>query len=459
MKNISRRTFLKTGSKFAVSTSLFLSGYSKSFASSHTEKKVTGNNKALVYLILGGGNDSYNMLVPTDRSSYETYKQSRSNLALSKNSLLRLKGFKDKNNKTFGLHPAMPEVQELFNSKKLSFIANIGPMLDKTTKKDYENGSSKIPLGLLSHADQFRHWQTALPNRRTNVGWFGRCADQMQVSKDKEQISMNISLSGTNILQLGKEAREYSITKDGSVGLIINEKKSALNQEIFKSFNNVLNRDYSNEFDKTYIHVLKEAQTHHERFKQAVQNIDVKTAFSQSELSKQFKMVAKSIAASDDLNMPNQTFFLHYYGWDHHDELLDKHEKMLRVVSKALGEFNEVIDELNLQDRVITFTGSDFGRTLTSNGNGTDHGWGGNVMVMGADVNGGNIYGEYPDLKLDSELDIGGGVLIPTTSIDEMFAELALWFGIEQKNLDSILPNIKKFYDLNSKEKPLGFIG
>jgi uncharacterized protein (DUF1501 family) len=461
-KQTTRRDFLKQSSILAASASLYLSGCSESSASmtdtTRPASQSTSGNKALVYLVLGGGNDSFNMLVPTDNASYNTYKTSRSNLALEKNTLLPLANYKDKNGKSFGLHPSMPEVQRLFSQKKLAFIANIGPLAERTDKDAFTSNRATLPLGLLSHADQVRHWQTSLPDQRVNSGWFGRCADRMQPNRAKDQISMNISLGGTNILQTGAEAKEYAITEKGSVGLLINEQNSALDKEIFKSFNALLQRNYTDAFDRTYMDTTVEAQAQHETFKRAIDPVNVTTAFSGSELSQQFKMVAKAIAASSRLNLPKQTFFIHYYGWDHHDELLNNHANMLRIVSRALGEFDDALNALGLQDQVITFTGSDFGRSLTSNGNGTDHGWGGNVMVMGADVKGGAVYGDFPDLSLNSDLDIGGGVLIPTTSTDEMFAELAMWFGVEKERLGEILPNIGRFYDPASKEKPLGFI-
>ncbi|WP_315981762.1 DUF1501 domain-containing protein [Aliamphritea spongicola] len=157
-------------------------------------------------------------------------------------------------------------------------------------------------------------------------------------------------------------------------------------------------------------------------------------------------MVARSIKSADRLNLQQQTYFLRYIGWDHHDELLNNHQRMLQVLSKALGEFQQSLDELGIADQVITFTGSDFGRTLTSNGNGTDHGWGGNTLVMGNAIQGGRIYGQYPSLALGNAnpLDAGDGVLIPTTATDQLYAELARWFGVADKDIHTLFPNLKK---------------
>ena len=128
------------------------------------------------------------------------------------------------------------------------------------------------------------------------------------------------------------------------------------------------------------------------------------------------------------------------------------------MLSRALNEFNSALGEISAQENVTTFTISDFARTLTSNGNGTDHAWGGNAMVMGGAVKGKEIYGTYPSLALNNNLELGNGILIPTTSTDQYFAELALWFGVPKSELPTILPNIGNFYDVASAGNPMGFM-
>lgn len=182
-------------------------------------------------------------------------------------------------------------------------------------------------------------------------------------------------------------------------------------------------------------------------YRKATADIELPNDYSDSDLSQQLRKVAQSIKASEALAMPQQTFFLRYIGWDHHDELLSNQARMLGVVSKALAEFQTSLDELGLADKVVTFTGSDFGRTLTSNGNGSDHGWGGNTMVMGSSVNGGQVFGDYPSLKLgdNNPLDTGDGVLIPTTPTDQLYAELSLWFGVDKSEIPRLFPNLSNF--------------
>lgn len=481
MKNMSRRAFIK----LSFFGSVALAGCGGGGSSGNDDKPTTeptsnaevnpniDKPKALVYLMLNGGNDSFNTLIPTDTSSYNEYATTRSNLKIAKNSLLEL-NFTDKNNKTFGLHPTLKHTQKLFNDKKLAFIANSGVLVEKITKAEFKSGSKPVPLGLMSHSDQRMHWQSMSPNKRSNIGIFGKFADRFQGGLSG--ISMNISVDGTNILQNGVKSHEYSITKNGSVGLKVKESSnnaqvSQLNNALLDGFNEILKKSYSDDFEKTYMDTVVNAQSNYEKYSSATNGVNISHKFTNydnrtdiefsardKDIPKQFEMIAKSIKSSQSLSLNKQTFYIDYYGWDHHDELLNNHKRMLEVVDNALYDFQTALEELGISDKVVTVVVSDFGRTLTSNGNGTDHAWGGNVMVLGDDIDGGKVYGEYPSLKLDSDLDIGGGVLIPTTSSDEIFAELAYWFGIEKKDFKTYLPNIENFYALDSTTLPIGFL-
>jgi len=457
---ISRRGFIKASASVAAGTSIMLTGTAPSYAAPQVTKskavQIKPSKKALVFIMLDGGNDSYNMLVPTSSKHYKEYQSSRSNLALSQQQLLSLDGYRDSRGRTFGVHESMRDVQQLFKQKKLAFVANTGPIIEPVTKDNFYGGGAKLPLGLLSHSDQFKHWQTARPELRINRGWFGYFADALQPDRTIDQIPMNISLSGSNIMQNGISSSHYSITQDGSVGLIVNEDKTPLNNVLLDSFEKSLNFHYRGDpLKQSYLSITREAQAQHEKFSKATDQINVPTSFSDTALSQQLKKVVQSIKAADSLGQQQQTYFLRYIGWDHHDELLNNHANMLSVLSKALGEFQRALDELDIADKVVTFTGSDFGRTLTSNGNGTDHGWGGNTLVMGEPVNGGQIFGEYPSLALgtDNPLDVGGGVLIPTTPIDLLYEQLALWFGAEQSSIEALFPNLSNFKDVTNKSR------
>ncbi len=485
-KKFTRRQFLHSSGVVMVGASTILAGCSGSDKKAEPtpptppepaptpppvddELNITPQNKSLVFIMLDGGNDSFNMLVPTTTGTYNDYKNSRGDLSIARNKLLPLNGFTDSNNKSFGLHPSLPKTKALFEESKLAFVANIAPLIEPVTKSEFVAGSKPLPVGLMSHSDQFKHWQTSRPSERINDGWFGAFADVLQKSKADNAISMNISLAGSNIMQNGKEAREYAVTKDGSVGLKVKQNDNpnlrALNDVLSGGFDKMLAVNYSTAFPKTYIDGISHAQAQHETFKAAIDKINVSTDFKsqngqESDLASQLKMVAKSIAASGDLGMQQQTFFVRYIGWDHHSELLNNHKGMLTVLDDALSAFQTALKELGIEDKVVTFTGSDFGRSLTSNGSGTDHGWGGNTLVMGQDVDGGKIYGEYPEITLGNAnpLDVGGGVFIPTTATDELYAELALWFGVDKNDLPKLFPNLGNFYDVTKPEAPLGVL-
>lgn len=467
MKNhehgINRREFLRNGALLTASTMAFINTpslfCSPANAGAATESlNITPQRKALVFIMLDGGNDAYNMLVPVSETHYQEYTETRGNLALDHETLLPL-SFQDSDGRSFGLHPEMDEVVRLFKDGNLCFVANIGPMVEPVTK-DRFYGSARLPLGLLSHADQFNHWQTARADQRTNRGWFGKIADVLHPDLTLSQIPMNISLAGSNIVQNGTLSGGYAITEQGSTGLVVNEVDHPLNQLLLDSFEAILTDTASTDpFSTTYLQQTRNAQAQHQVFHDATQSIRVPVPFSDSSLSRQLYKVVQAISAAQRLGHQQQTFFIRYIGWDHHDELHNNQAAMLSVVSKALGEFNAALSSMGLSDKVITFTGSDFGRTLTSNGNGTDHGWGGISMVMGGDVRGRQVYGQYPELSLGDQnpLDVGNGVLIPTTPTELLYKELAEWFGVSPADSHKLFPNLSNFHGGNLD--PLGILG
>ncbi|MEM8858076.1 MAG: DUF1501 domain-containing protein [Chloroflexota bacterium] len=417
--------------------------------------------KALVCIFLAGGNDSFNMLVPRGNSEYDEYQTIRADLALPQGDLIPLNQL-DGDGREYGVHPAMPEVAKLFNDGDLAFVANVGTLIEPVTKATIEDETARLPLGLYSHSDQIMHWQTSVPDKRTGFGWGGRTADLIQSLNDNDTISMNISLAGTNLFQTGKTLTEYSIVpwqENGAIQIYGHDDDwtpmHALRNAAIES---MLDLEYQNLFDQTFTNTTKSAMEGSALFASAIQNVEpFTTEFPDNDISNQLKMVARTIAANKELGFRRQTFFVLLGGWDHHDEVLNNQMEMLSLVSKAMSDFQSAMQEIGLEDNVTTFTASDFGRTLTSNGQGSDHAWGGNHMVMGGAVRGQRIYGEYPQLYEDNPLDTGRGRLIPTTSCDEYFAELAMWFGVDKSELSTVFPNIGRFYDTNSSSKPIGF--
>jgi uncharacterized protein (DUF1501 family) len=399
------------------------------------------------------------MVVPTTTDPYNVYANTRSNLALPQTDLLPL-NFTDGDGYQYGLHPSMPEMQSLFDAGNLAVMSNVGTLIEPVTKAQVLAGTAPLPLGLLSHSDQVRHWQTSMPHTRSAKGWGGRMADILSVLNESQDVSMSLSLSGTNIFQAGNTVQEFAVTPAGSVGIGTLEGGDFLAETLGAGVQSLLDQEYADLFKKTYADKVNSSQAQHELFSAAIEGVaPFATSFSDHYFAQNLQMVAKSIGAASTLGMTRQIFFVNFGGWDHHDEVLGNQEFYLSVVSQALNSFNSALNELGLNDCVTTFTISDFARTLTSNGNGTDHGWGGNCLVMGGAVNGGQMYGSFPSLELDGDLEVGGGVLIPTTSTDEYFAELCLWFGLDPSNLADVLPNIENFYSYGAgNEHPVGFM-
>lgn len=466
LSNISRRKFLGQASCAAIgSASLFSSLVSlkaMNAASAANSATFSGDDdyKALVCIFQAGGNDSFNMLMPRSGNPYQEYTNIRSNLALGANEMLPIQPL-DGDGRDFGIHPAMESVQRLFEDRKLSFISNVGTMITPTSKQQALEGTN-LPLGLYSHADQIQQWQTGLPHERSGKGWGGKVADLIRDMNDNDKISMNVSLSGTNVFQTGDETVEFTINPyGGSIGIDGYQTENmydVFNIERTAAINNMVDHEYEDVFKQTYVDVIRRSRDGDLEFKAALEGApELTTEFSDNYISESFKMAARTISARKALGMKRQIFYITFGGWDHHDEILENQFGMLNVLSNALGEFQSALDELTVADCVTTFSISEFGRTLTSNGNGTDHAWGGNVMVMGGPVNGGRIYGDYPTLAENTSLDLGYGTLLPTLSTDQYFAELALWFGVAPSELSTLFPNLTNFYQPGS-DLPIGFL-
>jgi uncharacterized protein (DUF1501 family) len=462
-RSLTRRQFLGEAACAAVTATPLIStllnlSMTNTLAASSLPTSSVSDYKALVCILLAGGNDSYNMLVPHGNSEYHEYQTVRSNLALPQSSLQALNG--THSGKQLGLHAGMPELASLFNSGDAAFVANVGTLVEPTTLSRYQSGSAKLPLGLFSHADQIMHWQTSVPDSRSARGWGGRVADILHSLNHNQRISMNISLGGTNTFQSGNQTVSYEIRPSGNGAVqpdFLSEEPSSFSAIARSGVRSLIDAQYKNLFQQTFARTNASAIDASHEFASAIGGQSITTPFSSSRLSQALQMVARTIAARDTLGMQRQTFFVMMGGYDHHDELINNHAAMLPVVSKALAEFNAAMKELQVHDQVTSFTASDFARTLTSNGRGSDHGWGGNQIVMGGAVNGGLVYGNYPDLGLGNALDTGRGRLIPGLSTDEYFAELAQWFGVPNSQLGDIFPNLQRFYHIGSNA-PIGFL-
>ena len=409
--------------------------------------------KALVCVFLFGGNDSWSMVVPRSDAEYNAYAQSRQNLAIAKDQLLPVNALNG-NGVLYGMHPSMQGVASLFESARCAVMANVGPLIAPTTKAQYQQGSVPLPPQLFSHNDQQDQWHSLRGKAVSKTGWAGRIADLLASQVSSQQLALNVSLSGNTFFQAGQVATPYIMGASGATTFTgFGTTGNGLARKT--AFQNVVNASYGSVYERAYADVQKRAVKYADLVNGALAAAPpLATTFpANSSLATQLQTVAKMIAVRDRLGMSRQVFFVATGGFDTHDDQLQDQPGLLGNVSASLAAFHAATVELGVAERVTAFTQSDFGRTLTSNGDGSDHAWGGVQLVVGGAVKGRTIYGRYPVLAINGADDVGGGRMIPAVSADQYAATLAKWFGVPDADLAKIAPSIGNF-----AERDLGFL-
>ncbi len=401
--------------------------------------------KSLVCIFLFGGNDSFNMLVPRSGAAYNEYATARQSLAVAKDRLLGISPSSSASGE-FGFHPSMPQVRSLFAQGRLAVVGNVGALVAPLDVQQYRNNSVPLPPRLFSHSDQQRFWQTLQGQNSRTSGWAGRMADLLG---EEGRLPMNISLAGKNLMQTGFDTSPYATGRRGTsqlVGLRANS-RGARGRARYEAFSAMLEAgDDMPLFAQEYAAVQQRAMNLNGQVKTVIAGAaEIDAPPAENELATALARVAQLISAAETLGQQRQMFFVALGGWDTHSDQLGRHPALLSQLSQALGYFSEITDALGVADRVTTFTASDFGRTLTTNGDGSDHGWGSIQLVMGDAVRGGDIYGEMPSLAIGGPLDVGRGRILPTTAVDQYVATLAHWFGLTQDELLDVLPNLDNF--------------
>lgn len=475
---ITRRRFLGEANCAALSSvpimNMLLNLKLANTVAAQSAQPAPNDRKTIVCVFLNGGMDSFNMLVPRDSTRHGVYSTSRGNLALSQGSLLTLNQAANGDGQLYGLHPSCTGMAELFNGiggntakRRLAFVSNIGTLIQPATKAQYLAETVPLPRALFSHADQIDQWQTSVPQGMSQAsGWAGRAADVLHTISNTGQTSMSISMSGINLFQVGNSTEQFVVTPGGALTFTKAQPgEPSINPLNVKDTTqrSLIQQQYANLMHESFAKLTKSSLDLQEYFQSVFtgpNNPTINTAYpSNNYLASTLKSVARTIYLREWFGLKRQTIFVGYGGWDHHGELLNTQAGMLTTLDGALTAFQKTLEEFGLQDSVITFTASDFGRTLRSNGRGTDHAWGGNAIVMGGAVDGGRVVGTFPDLALDSLNDVGhGGRLLPTTSVDQFFAEMLRWYGVSAANMSYVLPNIANFYNPSSSSLPIGFL-
>lgn len=425
--------------------------------------KAHADFRALVCVFQHGGNDGFNMLVPSSGAARTAYLAARGELAIggtatSPQPLLALTPLQAPSDGcSYGLHPGMGGVQQLFAGGQCAVVANVGPLLYPITKAEFQQQAVPVPPQLFSHSDQSLAWQTSWTDSTTRTGWGGRLVDAVMAGHELPAVSSCISLDGANTLQVSDVARPYFMDAEGGQSLFFIENE--WNQDRRASFlaiQQMARESAGHAFERSHARVMDRALDNYARVSAALSAAPaLQTVFPTSYLGRQLAMVARLISVQAELGQSRQLYFVSHGGYDTHNGQLGKHQQLLPDLSNCLKAFYDATAELGMAESVTSFTASDFGRTVSINGDGTDHGWGGHHLVVGGAVSGQRFYGSMPNLTALGPDDAAWGQIIPNIAVDQYAATLARWFGAAEADIgDLVVPNVGRFASAD-----LGFMG
>jgi uncharacterized protein (DUF1501 family) len=413
----------------------------------------TDGYRALVCVFLLGGNDSFNMVVPRSTAEYTQYATSRQNLAVPQGSLLPITP-RTSDGALYGVHPAMTGLQGLFAAGRAALVANVGPLIQPTTRAEVLERAVPLPPQLFSHNDQQDQWQSVRGSALFTTGWAGRVADLLETDLATQHLPTNLSIVGNLPWQVGRRSGAYVIGEQGAVSYF------ALDAGVFngtvrrRAFEALIGAQSPTPYGRA-LSLVHQRSLDLEAVTQAALAAapPINTLFPASPLGAQLAMVARVISARQQLASRRQIFLVAIGGFDTHDAQNTAQPALFAQVSAGVTAFDAAMQELGLGDDVTTFTMSEFGRTLTSNGDGTDHGWGGHQWVVGGAVHGGDIFGRMPRLDIDGPDDVGGGRIVPTHSVQQYGATLLRGFGLSEGDIDTAVTGLSPFV-----ERDLGFL-
>ena len=413
--------------------------------------------KALVCVYLAGGNDSENTLIRHDSAGYQNYASIRvpaSGVNIAQSQLLPIQPARGGN--PYGFHPACGPLQKLFEQKQLAVVANVGPIVQPTTKADLDNPATRRPVNLFSHNDQALAQQSADYTGLVRLGWGGRIADKLDGVNAGTLFPALTSTNGLAPFINGATSVPLTISGNPDFSLAPSfvpiAQFDALRDAAIRE---MLAQSRGNIYDVVARLYSQEGVSASSVAAPILQNPTsvVKPHFAglNSYFAGQLQNVALLIEGRAQTGLKRQVFYAGQGGYDTHGTQLGEHHMLLDDLARSLQAFDNAMTALGTAGNVTAFTLSDFGRALKPASNaGTDHGWGGYSFVMGGAVRGGDFYGTVPTPALNGPDDFGKeGRWIPTTSIEQYGATLARWFGIAEGDLPYVFPNIGAFPTTN----------
>lgn len=448
--NQSRRSFLTHSLALAGLGSA--SGFAlnmATMASAAAQTTTGGDYKALVCLFLNGGNDHNHTVVPYDTGSYNAYYAARNvapdPIAIDRTKLLPLFPNTATNGRQVAFAPSLVNLKAMFEQGSVAVMANAGPLLNPLTKQEYNTNAKLVPPSLFSHNDQQSTWQTFLPEGSA-AGWGGRMGDLLMAGNSTPAFTC-VSLAGNSLILTGKQARQYRLSTNGAIPMSgVTASPFGASPDAFKNI--IGNNRGVHLMESDYVSINNRSVNAQQLITSSLATTPafaLPAALTSSNLAAQLKMVAKMAAANSSTGAKRQVFFVGIGGFDTHDNQNVAHAALWSNIDQSLAYFYASLAAVGLQNNVTTFTASDFGRTLVSNGDGTDHAWGAHHIVVGGAVKGKDIYGTLPEIGVNTNSDVGQGRLIPTMSVEQYAYPMARWMGLSDSQVKEIFPNMARF--------------
>lgn len=454
----SRREFLRRATALSAlgaggSLALNLAGIGAAAA------QTANDYRALVCVYLYGGNDNGNTVVPYDSGDYARYASARGALALPFSALQPIASAST-GGRRLALPAPLAPLKQLYDTNRCAIVANVGPLLTPTTLQNYKDESVPLPPKLFSHNDQQATWQS-FATEGAPSGWGGRMADLL-VGSNQDASFTAITVDGYSLFLTGRNVIGARVTTAGAIyvddWLPSNTNQLHGSSDAMAAWRAMLNNQERNSLlEREYGKIRRRGISLNAKLTQTlVATPTFNTNFPDTQLGNQLRTVARLISARASLGVRRQVYFVGMGGFDHHSDLMEgqtAQQSLIGQVAAAMAAFDQTMVAQGVANQVTTFTASDFGRTLDSNGDGSDHGWGAHHFVVGGAVRGGNIYGTFPDVALNTATDVGRGSLLPTASLDQYGATLAKWFGVSAGDMRLVTPNIAQF-----NNQDLGFM-
>ncbi|MGB3235537.1 MAG: DUF1501 domain-containing protein, partial [Ferruginibacter sp.] len=377
-----RRKFLRAGLGTALLPTV-INGFSlKAFAAESPLARLLGatdNDHVLVIVQLNGGNDGLNTVIPIDQ--YSNYYNARTNVAIAENKILQLDAITNT-----GLHPAMAGMQAMYNEGKLGIVQAVG-----------------YPQPNFSHFRATAIWMTASnSNEVITSGWGGRFLDfefpnfpiGYPNSDMTDPLGIQIGSVTSTVFQGPSVSMGMSITDPTSFYNLINGVEDP-----------APNTPAGNELKYIRL-VAMQTNLYADVVKDAALSVTQQSAYpNNNSLADQLKIVARLIKGG----LKTKIYMVSYTGFDTHslqvdsnDTSIGRHATLLANVSGAIAAFQADLKYLDIEDRVMGLTFSEFGRRIKSNSSsGTDHGSAAPLFVFGKKAKQ-MVLGNTPDLPANA---------------------------------------------------------